>query len=694
MFYRAILLIFFIGLAKGQIVTHGPICGGVSDTGAVFILRTDTVAIVQIELSSDSLFNNSLFTDTIDSGNDSDNWAKLQVSGLQPSTRYFYRAVLQNTPENKQRYFYTFPTIGIETNFQFLTGSCQQANGDPNSNSGLIFPIMAQENPAYFIHQGDWGYPDTTDDEQGQPGNYFPLEYSRVQASYRARFDTLFPINDLLAVTPVAYLWDDHDLVNENADSTLPGIPNSLLGYQSMFPHHPLSSPANGGWHQFSYGNCDIFMLDNRAKRAPNVDAFDFLLPDSVLFNPSPEHTILGQEQMNWLKQGLLSSTADWKFISSGTPFNAGLRACIEMAILAQVFVDTISTPFGVFQPASIAIEISDKWAGFPADANELINHVIENNISNIIFLSGDTHTSGIDNGQSSLFPELMSGPLDRSNSQLVSFMEELGMYIWNSGGHNENQSDYGNAYGRISVIGGDSVILEAVTENGNVIGRHVVQNGYLPPARAGVVGPQRLEFGEIEVDGTAGILGFLVVNTSIETITIDSLNISGDPGFLAIPQSITTPFNVPPGEKSLVAVLFNPLSGDTSNAIVSVYTNIGEGAIYEISLNGIGIEVSTIYNNSQNIDQFALFQNYPNPFNPITHINYFLPKQSNVKVVVFDLIGNKIKTLINMEQQSGFKTVEWNATNDIGKRVSAGIYFYDIQAGDFRKTRMMVLLK
>jgi phosphodiesterase/alkaline phosphatase D-like protein len=93
-FYRAILLIFFIGLAKGQIVTHGPICGGVSDTGAVFILRTDTVAIVQIELSSDSLFNNSLFTDTIDSGNDSDDWAILQVSGLQPFTRYFYRAVL------------------------------------------------------------------------------------------------------------------------------------------------------------------------------------------------------------------------------------------------------------------------------------------------------------------------------------------------------------------------------------------------------------------------------------------------------------------------------------------------------------------------------------------------------------------------------------------------------------------------
>ena len=102
---------------------------------------------------------------------------------------------------------------------------------------------------------------------------------------------------------------------------------------------------------------------------------------DLNIFNPSSEHTILGQEQMDWLKQGLLNSTADWKFISSGTPFNAGLRACIEIAVLAQVLVDTIISPFGVFQPASVAIELSDKWAGFPSDANELINHVIENNI-------------------------------------------------------------------------------------------------------------------------------------------------------------------------------------------------------------------------------------------------------------------------------------------------------------------------
>ena len=689
-----VLLLIYIGSAWSQSVTHGPICGGVSDTEAVFILRTDTASIVQIEFSSDSSFNNSLFSDTLNSGNDSDNWAKLHVSGLQPSTRYFYRAVLDNTPGNTQRYFDAFPTPGSVMNFQFLTGSCQQAGGDSNSNSGLIFPIMAQENPAFFIHQGDWGYPDTTDDEQGQPGNYFPLEYSRVQASYRTRFDNVFPVQDLLAVTPVAYLWDDHDLVNENADSTLPGIPNSLLGYQNMFPSYPLPAPSNGGWHLFSYGNCDVFMLDNRAKRAPNLDAFDFLLPDSVLFNPSPEHTILGREQMDWLKQELISSTADWKFISSGTPFNPGLRACIEVAVLAQAFFDTISSPFGVFQPVDIAIEIADKWAGFPADAYELINHVIENNIPNVIFLSGDTHTSGIDDGRSSLFPELMSGPLDRTNSQLVSFMEELGMYIWNMGGHNENQSDYGNAYGRISVAGSDSVILESVTENGAVIGRHVVQNGYLPPSRSAVIGPQRLNFGDVEVNGSPGIQGFLVVNTSIETITIDSINISVDSGYLVIPQSLTTPFDVPSGGKSLIAVLFSPTGADTSNAVISVHTNIGEDVVYEVSVTGVGIDAVSVNNGLQHIEQFTLNQNYPNPFNLITQIHYYLPKRSNVKLTIYDLMGRKIRTLVDKEQQAGFRSVQWNATNDVSEQVTSGIYLYSIMARDFRKTKMMVLLK
>jgi hypothetical protein len=287
-----------------------------------------------------------------------------------------------------------------------------------------------------------------------------------------------------------------------------------------------------------------------------------------------------------------------------------------------------------------------------------------------------------------------MSGPLDRTNSQLVSFMEELGMYIWNMGGHNEYQSDYGNAYGRIFVAGSDSVILESVTENGAVIGRHVVQNGYLPPSRSAVIGPQRLNFGDIEVNGSPGIQGFLVVNTSIDTITIDSINISGDSGYLVIPQSLTTPFDVQSGGKSLIAVLFSPTGGDTSNAVISVHTNIGEDVVYEVSVTGVGIDAVSINNGLQHIKQFTLNQNYPNPFNLSTQIHYYLPKKSIVRLTIYDLMGRKIKTLVDKEQQAGFRSIQWNATNDVSEQVTSGIYLYSIMARDFRKTKMMVLLK
>ena len=61
---------------------------------------------------------------------------------------------------------------------------------------------------------------------------------------------------------------------------------------------------------------------------------------------------------------------------------------------------------------------------------------------------------------------------------------------------------------------------------------------------------------------------------------------------------------------------------------------------------------------------------------------------------MIYDLMGRKVRTLMNSEQNAGFKTLQWNATNDRNEPVSAGLYLYTIQAGEFRKTRKMVLLK
>ena len=91
---------------------------------------------------------------------------------------------------------------------------------------------------------------------------------------------------------------------------------------------------------------------------------------------------------------------------------------------------------------------------------------------------------------------------------------------------------------------------------------------------------------------------------------------------------------------------------------------------------------------------EYQLNQNYPNPFNPVTTLRYDLPEQTHVNIIIYDMLGRKIRTLINEQQDPGYKSLIWNATNDYGKPVSAGIYLYQIQAGEYISTKKMVLLK
>ncbi|MBT4947075.1 MAG: T9SS type A sorting domain-containing protein, partial [Candidatus Marinimicrobia bacterium] len=92
--------------------------------------------------------------------------------------------------------------------------------------------------------------------------------------------------------------------------------------------------------------------------------------------------------------------------------------------------------------------------------------------------------------------------------------------------------------------------------------------------------------------------------------------------------------------------------------------------------------------------DAFALHQNYPNPFNPSTTLNYDLPEQAWVHLVVYDLHGREIITLVAGDQEPGYKTVIWNGINNQGKPVGSGIYMYRINTEQFSRTRKMILLK
>ena len=90
----------------------------------------------------------------------------------------------------------------------------------------------------------------------------------------------------------------------------------------------------------------------------------------------------------------------------------------------------------------------------------------------------------------------------------------------------------------------------------------------------------------------------------------------------------------------------------------------------------------------------FNLYNNFPNPFNPVTTFRYDLPEDELVDITIYDMMGRVVKTLINDQQTAGYRSLQWNATNDAGSPVSAGIYIYMIQAGEFRQVRKMVLLK
>lgn len=90
----------------------------------------------------------------------------------------------------------------------------------------------------------------------------------------------------------------------------------------------------------------------------------------------------------------------------------------------------------------------------------------------------------------------------------------------------------------------------------------------------------------------------------------------------------------------------------------------------------------------------YALDQNYPNPFNPTTTIRFALPNSSMTKLVVYDVLGREVRTLINNNTDAGYHEIVWNGRNNLGSQVASGMYIYRIESGSFISTKKMMMLK
>jgi hypothetical protein len=93
-------------------------------------------------------------------------------------------------------------------------------------------------------------------------------------------------------------------------------------------------------------------------------------------------------------------------------------------------------------------------------------------------------------------------------------------------------------------------------------------------------------------------------------------------------------------------------------------------------------------------IDQLVLKQNYPNPFNPTTTIAYSLPEASKVRLDIYNVKGQLVKTLVNAEMSAGMHSVVWNGRDSNNAAVASGVYFYRVSSPKATQTKRMLLMK
>ncbi len=152
---------------------------------------------------------------------------------------------------------------------------------------------------------------------------------------------------------------------------------------------------------------------------------------------------------------------------------------------------------------------------------------------------------------------------------------------------------------------------------------------------------------------------------------------------------------NLTPGER---IELYTDTDGD---GIIDNYDNcpdVGNAGQEDDDGDGIGNACDTsalaVEDSEIMIDEYKLLQNYPNPFNPSTTIEFSIPEREFVTVIVFDMLGNKINTLVNRTMEPGLQSVVWDSRDNMGRLVGSGVYFYRIHVGRLDQTLKMILLR
>jgi len=155
--------------------------------------------------------------------------------------------------------------------------------------------------------------------------------------------------------------------------------------------------------------------------------------------------------------------------------------------------------------------------------------------------------------------------------------------------------------------------------------------------------------------------------------------------------------FSIEPDKSIDVKIEFTPQSEGELKSSLVIESNDPEKENVKIDLTGVGIKMTTTGMEtfaSGQPNEFKLEQNYPNPFNSSTTFKFQIAKTEEVKITIYSITGQKIKTIEKRKMDPGYYKVSWNGTNQSGQKVSSGVYMVRMQAGTFRKNVMLTYAK
>ena len=329
---------------------------------------------VQWQIATDTLFENMANYGTVFTDGSKDFTVKIDADNLEAATFYYYRfyALGKYSLIGRTK---TTPNE-MSDNLRFAVVSCS------NYEAGYFNAyrnIADQNNVDAVIHLGDYIYEYANgqygDTRLHEPANEIVTlgDYRTRHAHYKLDPDLRFLHQNFPFITT----WDDHESANnswsggaQNHTDDTEGnwIDRKTASIQAYYEWMPLRQPDMNDderiYRKISYGDlADIFVLDTRLEgRSQQVNS---TFADNI---DDPERYLLGMEQMEWLTSGLSNSTAQWKIIAQ------------------QVMIAPL-------QVAGVPINV-DQWNGYPAERARLLDHIWNNDIENVVVLTGDIHTA------------------------------------------------------------------------------------------------------------------------------------------------------------------------------------------------------------------------------------------------------------------------------------------------------------